>query len=580
MGELIYTVGGDSNLVSCKSAAKVPFDSLKVEFAPVQSGSGDPSPSNVRPISGWTGIELYQNNNLFMPRNATTIATNNIQYIQNNFTVKIQGTAYIEGKEDGYGSGYVVMPWVCQNKIVYLSNMPVYNNIKWFIYDGTTNTTLTQAVNDINNIPIQCIIGHTFFLCSYTYIGQTYDLTITPMLSTELNQTTLSYPISWQSEIGTIYGGYIDLVTGILTITRILNPFLSIMYSSRNESEGWVQVRFEVDHTNPIAVSNTKMLSDRFNTEIASGKLGRIAWYNNNLYANAPIEQFSGYNSPSVVDWYNTYKPQILLTYITPVTYQLTPLQIKSLLGQNNFWSNTNGNTTASYPLVETGSILEAKKRIYQFMSSGEVLPPQYQKVDYLESTGYNARIDTGVAGNDTALKFIFDAMVIDSAQYNALFGNYNGEDKSCWRIIQYSDSLTTRSFIFTAGNRPAGSSSSAPVIKQGGGVPNTLVHFEMEYGKCTGTSEDFSRTTTATDVSAEMSTRNIAIGSMSSVATGSTVRKRFYHYFKIKRGNILIRNYIPCYRKSDNLAGFYDTVNYTFNPSIGSVNFVAGNDT
>ena len=30
----------------------------KVNFTPVQSGSGDPSPDNVRPISGWSGLNV------------------------------------------------------------------------------------------------------------------------------------------------------------------------------------------------------------------------------------------------------------------------------------------------------------------------------------------------------------------------------------------------------------------------------------------------------------------------------------------------------------------------------------------
>lgn len=33
---------------------------LKVYFSPVQSGSGDPSPDNVRPISGHTGLAVKQ----------------------------------------------------------------------------------------------------------------------------------------------------------------------------------------------------------------------------------------------------------------------------------------------------------------------------------------------------------------------------------------------------------------------------------------------------------------------------------------------------------------------------------------
>ena len=58
MGNLTHTVGGSSNLVSFRSAARVPIDSLKVYFNPVQAGSGDPSPSNVRAISGWTNAKV------------------------------------------------------------------------------------------------------------------------------------------------------------------------------------------------------------------------------------------------------------------------------------------------------------------------------------------------------------------------------------------------------------------------------------------------------------------------------------------------------------------------------------------
>ena len=37
-----------------------PLRSLMVNIEPVQSGSGDPSPENVRPISGWTGANIVE----------------------------------------------------------------------------------------------------------------------------------------------------------------------------------------------------------------------------------------------------------------------------------------------------------------------------------------------------------------------------------------------------------------------------------------------------------------------------------------------------------------------------------------
>lgn len=53
-----------SNTVSGKiarfrSPKAQPVEALTVGIEPVQSGSGDPSPSNVRAISGWTGAKVY-----------------------------------------------------------------------------------------------------------------------------------------------------------------------------------------------------------------------------------------------------------------------------------------------------------------------------------------------------------------------------------------------------------------------------------------------------------------------------------------------------------------------------------------
>lgn len=45
-------------VASFSDGAELPLKSLIVDIEPVQSGSGDPSPSNVRPISGWNGVKV------------------------------------------------------------------------------------------------------------------------------------------------------------------------------------------------------------------------------------------------------------------------------------------------------------------------------------------------------------------------------------------------------------------------------------------------------------------------------------------------------------------------------------------
>lgn len=55
---VLKTVTG--NPIHITDALAQPAVDLQVDFSPVQSGSGDPSPDNVRPISGLTGLTIYR----------------------------------------------------------------------------------------------------------------------------------------------------------------------------------------------------------------------------------------------------------------------------------------------------------------------------------------------------------------------------------------------------------------------------------------------------------------------------------------------------------------------------------------
>lgn len=44
-------------------------------------------------------------------------------------------------------------------------------------------------------------------------------------------------------------------------------------------------------------------------------------------------------------------------------------------------------------------------------------------------------------------------------------------------------------------------------------------------------------------------------------------------------KNNVLIRNMIPCYRKSDGEIGMYDTINNIFYTNFGTGSFLKGND-
>lgn len=223
------------------------------------------------------------------------------------------------------------------------------------------------------------------------------------------------------------------------------------------------------------------------------------------------------------------------------------------------------------------GVILERKKRI--LMAQDQFVPPGYQKYDYLE-TPYNAEgysyINTGIAGNNNNLKFVFNYMALERRGYGRILGSWSSESTACWRLIQSSNTTTTRYYIYTANSRRASSSTSIAIGENGTSIIGTKASFELEYGKC---KTNYGANTESADGST-VSTNNFSIGTRYAGDTSNGCAKgRFYDYFRIFDNGKLIRNYIPVVRKSDNKAGFYDTVNHTFNPSIGTVDFTAGND-
>ena len=53
----------------------VGLEKLTIEFSPKQAGTGDPSPDNVRPISGWDEVQVTRcGKNLLNPENVAPIS--------------------------------------------------------------------------------------------------------------------------------------------------------------------------------------------------------------------------------------------------------------------------------------------------------------------------------------------------------------------------------------------------------------------------------------------------------------------------------------------------------------------------
>ena len=169
---------------------------------------------------------------------------------------------------------------------------------------------------------------------------------------TEDAQDGTTYPISWQSEAGTVYGGTVDLVSGVLTVTAIGKVF--------DGTEDWASYqtspnRFyrysltDIQTSSPInenracshfrnATVITSTTSVGFNGYTSSGM--NSIWFNFRPDLEE-IPDVDAWKAWLAEQYANGTPVQAYCPIITPITYQLTPVEVKTLLGLNNVWADT-----------------------------------------------------------------------------------------------------------------------------------------------------------------------------------------------------------------------------------------------
>lgn len=157
------------------------------------------------------------------------------------------------------------------------------------------------------------------------------------------NGTT--YPITWTDEAGTVFGGTIDLVSGVLTVTSQLYTYSGAGYNVQNHSSGNVYIALAGQS---LFVPN----SADFATNIAKNNMN-VPNVQGNLCSNGSAGVYFSHNdafqdAAGFIAYATANPVQMLMPLATPQTYQLDPVAVRSLLGVNNCWTDT-GETEIEY---------------------------------------------------------------------------------------------------------------------------------------------------------------------------------------------------------------------------------------
>lgn len=333
--------------------------SAKFAFLPVQSGSGDPSPTNVRPISGWDGVtvELAGKNLLKSVILQGGVNGDNGTLTENNKQIRTDISCYKAG-----------------NYVISNSNSEFYVRIFVYALDGTYIRSESRYAWQIPPHSFS-LVGDRLVIFNWSAADSSV-ITPSDLINPQLElgsiatpytpYTGSTHPVTWQSA-GTIYGGYVDVCKGV-----VVAEWVSCSFEGDVCSTLWYDVDSSRDTLGFYRNANIWSNTD-YPTPVDGGgifdycKVGTV--YNENtpwvarfLFMNGSFNRFEmrlpksvladitseSAAKQSVVSYLDAHPLQAVYK-ISPITYALTPTIIKSLRGANNLWSNANGDATITY---------------------------------------------------------------------------------------------------------------------------------------------------------------------------------------------------------------------------------------
>lgn len=310
--------------------------------------------SNVCPITGWTGAKVTRTGkNLF----------NKEKLIHGQIALTLRYGAY---GQDEYNSN-------TPNRDCFLSagdytfslsgaNSTAAETLA--VYDETGTRLKLVYNNKIISftVPVDGYVRITFVIGTQNFVSwDNYDI----QLERGSTATTYepyqgsTYDITFPAEAGTVYGGTLDVITGVLTVDKAIIDLGTLTYVYRDNLGGGA---FSATISTPTSPNFPKVkwagICSKYKYEGTYSNLNNL---NRGIGYVFNIDVMVK-DTAVTVDDASVMKASldgVMLCYeiATPITYTLTPQEIRTLLGTNNIWADT-GDTAVTYP-ADTKTFIE-----------------------------------------------------------------------------------------------------------------------------------------------------------------------------------------------------------------------------
>ena len=340
----------------------IPVRDLVVNIEPLQRGSGDPSPSNIRAISGWTGCKINRTaENIFggtSLRDGVLAAMASASDDPINKYVSFAATATASKRiTDDSGLSY---KFKANTQYTFILTIKKSSNdganLRIYYTDGT-NTSITGYSTSKSTIATVSAEGKTIVGLSKTNQGGTTTLYYDESGIFEGVLTAAdfkpyvgtTYPVSWEDDAGTVYGGTLDVTTGKLVVDRAIATI-----TSATASNGKTICRYKLGNYHDVLNASKPSYCNILAKDTTSSppynsySLIQSSSYSGDFIYFRLLETAASSNAECLSQtnailsqWNEDGHPlQVVYELKTPIEYTLTGQQITTLLGLNNIWAD------------------------------------------------------------------------------------------------------------------------------------------------------------------------------------------------------------------------------------------------
>lgn len=253
----LIDASGNPISFSTDMAAKM---GVKAHFSPVQSGSGDPSPSNVRPISGIQGCNVWRTGgNMFDPQLAISTAYQGANgYVNSNGSLTITSRDQSGNKQ----RGHITLPpgtydFYSEFGSGYMSRYTINDSNTETVWYGKKTVAITEQTDFYFRAAMNNSDNYSYPVTGWLQIfksGETY---------TEKPYSGASYPVTFPGvgknlfDIDSLIPGTVDgYGYYIVNNDRRITPYLFIKagtytISKENDRQYWKCCKYTLDNKRP-----------------------------------------------------------------------------------------------------------------------------------------------------------------------------------------------------------------------------------------------------------------------------------------------------------------------------------------